>query len=150
VLSNELKFIVSFYVVCRWIKQFISTMFKCFNFFSLSLNFSLPSSLNGLIEHILFWSFGDSLSPIRKFIDTPFLLRCRQYWFSLLLQFILIPQHYCRGGQNPPDPTNLNRPDPGGFCACFRGFGLKFLKPIRIGSAPRVQFLKRAGTRPQH
>jgi hypothetical protein len=43
-----------------------------------------------------------------------------------------------RGGQNPPDPINPlrpapSRPDPSGFCAFFRGYGLKFPKSARIG-----------------
>jgi hypothetical protein len=39
-----------------------------------------------------------------------------------------------RGGQNPPDPINPLRPDPGGFCTFFHGYGLKFPKSARIGS----------------
>jgi hypothetical protein len=57
-----------------------------------------------------------------------------------------------RGGQNPPDPTNPirpapSRPDPGGFCAFFFGYGLKFLKSARIGSGLGFNQKKCADTR---
>jgi hypothetical protein len=58
-----------------------------------------------------------------------------------------------RGGQNPPDPTNPSRPapsrpDPGGFYAFFRGFGLKITKPGRGGSGLGYNKISWSGTRP--